>query len=148
MRARAALGAVGVAAMGLGASLLLTDSQVRAPLDVPLWMAGAIVLHDAVLAPVVLAIGAALAHRLPPRVRRPVRAGLIVAACLTAVALPVLLRPGATSNPSVLPLDYPRNTLIALGAVAVVTALAAGWAALRRFRSVRKTLMLNTTSRH
>ena len=66
------------------------------------------------------------------------RPGRLVGACLTAVALPFLLRPSATANPSVLPLDYPRNTLIVLGTVAVLTAVAAGWAALRRFRPPRK----------
>ncbi|MCM2425350.1 hypothetical protein [Streptomyces sp. RKAG337] len=138
MKARIALGAVGVAAMVLGAVQLFTNREVKAPVEVLFWLAGAIVLHDAVLTPVVLAVGAVLARWLPPHIRRPVRAGLITAACLTAVALPFLLRPAATSNPSVLPLDYPRNTLIVLGAVAVLTALAAGWAALRRFRSLPK----------
>jgi hypothetical protein len=37
--------------------------------------------------------------------------------------LPVLLRPGRTANSSVLPLDYPRNWLIALVVVATVTGL-------------------------
>lgn len=138
MTARVALGAVGVAAMAFGAVQLFTERQVKAPVDVPLWLAGAIVLHDAVLTPVVLAVGAVLARWLPPHLRRPVRGGLLTAACLTAVALPFLLRPGATANPSVLPLDYPRNLAIALGAVAALTALAAGWAALRRFRTDRK----------
>ncbi|MEU3462212.1 hypothetical protein ABZ721_20040 [Streptomyces sp. NPDC006733] len=138
MRARIVLGAMGVAAMAFGAVLLFTDRQVRAPVDVLVWLAGAIVLHDAVLTPVVLAVGAALARWLPPHVRRPVRGGLITAACLTAVALPFLLRPSATANPSVLPLDYPRNTLVVLGAVAALTALAACGAALRRFRAHRK----------
>ncbi|MCZ4119204.1 hypothetical protein [Streptomyces sp. H39-S7] len=135
MKARIALGAVGVAAMTFGAVQLFTDRQVREPVDVLLWLAGAIVLHDAALTPVVLAVGAVLSRWLPPHVRRPVRGGLITAACLTAVALPFLLRPTAKSNPSVLPLDYPRNTLIVLGTVAVLTALTAGWAALRRFRA-------------
>ncbi|MDF9816496.1 hypothetical protein [Streptomyces sp. SPB162] len=138
MKARIALGMVGVAAMTLGAVQLFTVGEVKAPVDVPLWLAGGIVLHDAVLTPVVLAVGAALSRWLPPHVRRPVRGGLITAACLTAVALPFLLRPAATSNPSVLPLDYPRNLAVALGAVVVLTALAAGGAALRRLRSHRR----------
>lgn len=137
MRARVALGAVGLAAMAVGAVQLFTDRQVKAPVEVLLWLAGAIVLHDAVLVPVVLALGAVLARWLPPHLRRPVRGGLITAACLTAVALPFLLRPSAKANPSVLPLDYPRDLAVALGAVVVLTALAAGWTALRRFRSDR-----------
>ncbi|MFE9480513.1 hypothetical protein ACFYNM_18145 [Streptomyces spororaveus] len=33
-----------------------------------------------------------------------------------------LLRPGGVANASVLPLDYPRNWLLAMAAVAVLTA--------------------------
>jgi hypothetical protein len=121
---RMVAGGAGVAAMVLGAWLLLTDRQVKAPLAVLGWLVGAVVLHDGVLVPVVLGIGALL----PVRMRRPLRAALIVAACLTAVALPVLLRPGRPTNATVLPLNYPLGLLIALGAVATGTA---GWWALR-----------------
>lgn len=117
MRAlRLAVGAVGVAGMALGA-VLLTDPHVGKPLDVLWWMAGAVLIHDGLLVPVVLGLGALL----PPRLRRTSRAGLITAACLTAVALPVLLRPGRPANASVLPLDYGRNLLIALAAVAAIS---------------------------
>ncbi|MYS44181.1 hypothetical protein GTY23_23710, partial [Streptomyces sp. SID5998] len=51
----------------------------------------------------------------------PVRGALLVAGALTAVALPPLLRPGVPANSSVLPLDYLRNWLLALAAVAAVT---------------------------
>lgn len=121
---RVTVGAMGVALMGVGALLLVEAGDVR---DVLVWLAGAVVLHDAVVAPVVLLTGLLLVRG---GARGPVRGGLLVAGALTAVALPVLLRPGRTANPSVLPLDYPRNWLIALGAVAAVTAL---WAVGRRF---------------
>lgn len=55
--------------------------------------------------------------------RGTVRGGLVVAGCLTMIALPPLLRPGAPTNPSALPLDYLRNWLLLLAAVAVVTGL-------------------------
>ena len=113
---RWAVGAVGGAVMLLGA-VLLASRQVGRPLDVVWWTAGAIALHDGVVAPVVLGIGALI----PPGVRPRVRGALVVGACLTAVALPVLVRPGRPANPSVLPLDYGRNLAIALGAVVVVT---------------------------
>jgi hypothetical protein len=121
---RFAAGAAGVAAMALGA-VFLTAPQVGKPLDVLWWLGGAVLLHDGVLVPVTLAVGAFL----PPRLRRSARGALVTAACLTAVALPVLLRPGPRANASVLPLDYGRNLLIALGAV---TALTVAWHALRR----------------
>ncbi|WP_329406215.1 hypothetical protein OG802_01075 [Streptomyces sp. NBC_00704] len=126
---RVLLGAVGVALMGVGA-FQLTD--VRDPVGVLVWLGGAVLLHDAVIAPLLLLVGFVLVRR---RARGPVRGALLVAGALTAVALPVLLRPGRTANPSVLPLDYPRNWLIAMVAVATTAALwAAGRGLVRRRR--------------
>lgn len=121
-------GAAGLALMGVGASLLL---DVRDLTGVLLWLGGAVVLHDAVIAPVVLLVGLVLVRG---GARGPVRGALLVAGALTAVALPVLLRPGKPANSSVLPLDYPRNWLLALVAVATVTALLPAVRAARRFR--------------
>nr|WP_236070597.1 hypothetical protein [Streptomyces polyasparticus] len=121
---RTVLGALGVAGMGLGVWLLL---GVRDPVDVAVWLAGAIVLHDGLIAPLVLAAGLFVGGL---RARGVVRAVLIVAGALTMIALPPLLRPGAPANSSVLPLDYLRNWLwamAALGAVAVGAGVL-GWA--------------------
>jgi hypothetical protein len=126
---RVMAGAAGVALMGVGASLLM---DVRDVSDVLLWLGGAVVLHDAVIAPVVLLAGLLLVC---DGVRGPVRGALLVAGALTMVALPVLLRPGKTANSSVLPLDYPRNWLIAVVAVATATAL---WLAVRGFGRGRR----------
>jgi hypothetical protein len=114
---RIAVGTAGVAGMALG-TVLLASPQVGERLAVLWWLGGAVLLHDGVLVPVVLAVGAVL----PPRLRRSARGALITAACLTVVALPVLLRPGHPANPSLLPLDYRRNLLVALVAVAAVAA--------------------------
>ena len=122
-------GAAGVTLMGVGVSLLL---DVRDLTDVLVWLGGAVVLHDAVIAPLVLLAGLLLARG---GARGPVRGALVVAGALTVVALPVLLRPGPRANSSVLPLDYPRNWLIALVAVTTVTAL---WVAARGFARRRR----------
>ncbi|MFE4546584.1 hypothetical protein [Streptomyces sp. NPDC056785] len=106
------MGAAGVALLGEGASLLL---DVRDLTDVLVWLGGAVVLHDALIAPLVLLAGLVLVRG---GVRGPVRGALVVAGALTLVALPVLLRPGRPANSSVLPLDYPRNLLIAWATVA------------------------------
>lgn len=126
---RVMAGAAGVALMGVGAFLL---EDVRDLGDVLVWLGGAVVLHDVVIAPVVLLVGLLVVRG---GVRGPVRGALLVAGALTTVALPVLLRPGKTANSSVLPLDYPRNWLIALVAVATVTAL---WLAVRGFGRGRR----------
>jgi hypothetical protein len=121
-------GAVGLTLMGVGASLLLDVPDLTGVL---VWLGGAVVLHDALIAPLVLLIGWVLVRG---GVRGPVRGALLVAGALTAVALPVLLRPGKPANSSVLPLDYPRNWLLTLAAVATTTALLPVVRAIRRSR--------------
>ncbi|GHE12597.1 hypothetical protein [Streptomyces alanosinicus] len=114
---RVLAGVAGLALMGVGASSLLDVPDL---MDVLVWLGGALVLHDAFIAPLVLLAGLVLVRG---GVRGPVRGALLVAGALTAVALPVLLRPGPRANSSVLPLDYPRNWLLTLLTVATVTAL-------------------------
>jgi hypothetical protein len=128
MKTRLAAGALGLAGMGIGVRILLTDPYIRHPLDVVWWLAGAVLLHDGVLVPLTLAVGALL------RPRGALRAGLIAATCLTALAVPLLLAPRPRANPTVLPLDYPRDWLIALGGVAVLTAAGWAWTAASRRR--------------
>jgi hypothetical protein len=105
---------------------LLTGGQV---VDVALWLAGAIVLHDGLVAPLVLAAGLLLSS-VPAR--GTVRGALVVAGCLTAIALPPMLRPGTPANASALPLDYVRNWLILMGAVVVLTGILRGGVLLAR----------------
>jgi hypothetical protein len=131
MKTRLLLGALGLASMGIGTSILLTDPYIRRPVTVVWWLAGAVALHDGLLVPLVLGIGALL------RPRGALRAGLVTAACVTLVALPVLVAPPA-ANPTVRPLDYPRGLLVALAAVAVATAVAWGWTAARHRRTTRR----------
>jgi hypothetical protein len=126
---RVLAGLAALALMGWGASLLLDVPDLTGVL---VWLGGALVVHDALVAPLVLLAGIALVRG---ATRGLVRGALLVAGALTAVALPVLLRPGPRANPSVLPLDYPRNWLLTLVAVATVTALAY---AVREFRRHRQ----------
>ncbi|MFB7496655.1 hypothetical protein ACFC09_18540 [Streptomyces sp. NPDC056161] len=115
--ARILAGAAGLALLGWGVSLLLDVPDLTGVL---VWLGGALVLHDVLIAPLVLLAGLVLVRG---GVRGPVRGALLVAGALTAVALPVLLRPGPRANPSVLPLGYPRNWLLTLVGVVTVTAL-------------------------
>ncbi|MFJ6698090.1 hypothetical protein ACIQM4_18750 [Streptomyces sp. NPDC091272] len=114
---RVVAGALGVVLMGVGAVLVLGTGDV---VQVGLWVGGAILAHDVLIAPLVLGVGLLVAG-LRPRVYGTVRGALLVAGCLTLVALPVLLRPGTPANSSVLPLPYLRGWLTALLAVTVVT---------------------------
>ncbi|GAA4919398.1 hypothetical protein ACFPM3_00260 [Streptomyces coeruleoprunus] len=104
-------GAVGVGLMGYGVWLLVGTGSAR---DVVLWLAGSLLAHDAVVAPLVLGVGL-LVGAVPAR--GVVRGALVVAGAVTLVALPVLLAPRPRANPSVLPLPYERNWLVVVGVV-------------------------------
>ncbi|MGG2461501.1 hypothetical protein ACO0M4_17035 [Streptomyces sp. RGM 3693] len=140
-RIRYALGLLGATGMAVGV-LLVTGTGWAG--HVAAWLAGAVVLHDGVLAPLVLGAGLPLtgpAGRRGP-VRGAVRGALIAAGALTAVALPALFRPGAPANSSVLPLDYPRGWLVSVLAVVASTGALVGvrllvrwWRTVQRRRS-------------
>src|SRR5947209_12205698 len=72
------VGAVsGIALAGFGVHTLLAHAGDTRPATVARWVIGLALLHDVVLAPAVLVIGAAVRRWAPPRVR-PVLAGLLV----------------------------------------------------------------------
>ncbi|MFJ8310403.1 MULTISPECIES: hypothetical protein [unclassified Streptomyces] len=106
--------------------------------DVLVWLAGAVVLHDGVIAPLVLGAGLLTGGL---KNRGLLRGTLLTAGCLTLVALPVLLRPLPTANSTVLPLDYVRGLLVCLAVVAALALLlgaarrARGWWTTRRPRA-------------
>ncbi|MFD7974357.1 hypothetical protein [Streptomyces sp. NPDC059071] len=107
-------GVLGLGLIGLGAWLVAVEPD---PAGVLAWLVGALVLHDGILAPLVLAVGLLLVGR--PE-RGLLRGTLVVAGSVVLVTLPLLVRPGEPPNPSALPLPYARNLAIVLGAVAVV----------------------------
>ncbi|MFE3585606.1 hypothetical protein [Streptomyces vinaceus] len=119
MAYRYAVAGLGLVLMGLGGALLV---QQPSPWRIALWLAGAVVVHDGLIAPLVIAV-AALTAALGLRLRGVARAALIVAGSVTAIALPPLLRPGGAANPTVVPLDYLRNWLLTMAAIALAAAL-------------------------
>jgi hypothetical protein len=124
--ARGAVLAGGLALIGFGVSGLLREPYLAGhQVQVLLWGAGGIVLHDGVWVPFLLLVGAVLARVVPARVRGPVVVGLITAAGITAVGLPAAIRENQhNGNTTLLPLPYLRNWLLLLAAVAVLTAAA------------------------
>lgn len=131
MAFRYAAGGFGLAVMTFGGFLLVREPE---PWRIALWLAGGVLVHDGLIAPLVIAVGA-LCAAAGLRLRGVPRAALVVAGSLTVIALPPLLRPGGVANASVLPLDYPRNWLLAMAATGVLTAGYAGtraWARRRR----------------
>jgi len=118
---RAVLTTLGAALAGYGAWLLLSresSAQVREALT---WLAASVILHDAVLSPVVIALGW-FGGRLLPRWAAVGGAALVVLGPVTLIAIPVLGRFGADpTNPTLLGRDYWSGWLV----IAVVTVIAA-----------------------
>ena len=95
------------------------------------WLLAGVLLHDAVLAVVVLALGALASRLVPARARAPVAVGLVVLGSVTLLAVPVLGRFGADpANPTVLDRDYTAGWLVVAGLtvlVVVVATLVRSW---------------------
>ncbi|MGY4388399.1 hypothetical protein [Streptomyces virginiae] len=128
MNFRYVMGGSGLVCAAWGGWLFLQQPE---PWRIAAWLGGAVVVHDGFVAPVAMAI-AALVAVAGPRLHGVMRGALIVAGSLTVIALPPLLRPGGVANPTVLPLDYLRNWLLALAAVALFTLAYVGVRAVAR----------------
>ncbi|QXJ19783.1 hypothetical protein AGRA3207_000375 [Actinomadura graeca] len=123
MKGRAVMYAAGLVLIGVGLRGVVVDADVGVA-GWAVWFAGAVVAHDAVLVPVVLAAGVATG-RLPAAWRRPVRAALIAGGCVSLVSLPLVLGYGRRADvPSQLPLPYGRNLAVVLAVIAVAAVLA------------------------
>jgi len=125
-RIRIALIVVGVLVIGLGGIVLLNDVNPARYLGIALWFAGALVIHDGLIAPVVLGVHLLLrraGRRIPVAVILIVQGALVVAALMTALVAPEILKQGiGSANPTILPLDYAGNLLRFYAGLALVTA--------------------------
>jgi hypothetical protein len=122
MKARFTAYAVGTAFIGLGLWGLLTGTDTN-PAGWAVWFAGAAIVHDGIIAPCVLLVGA-LTTRLPSSYRRRVQGTLLIGGAVSLMALPVVLGKGRRAdNLSILPLAYGRNLVIVLAAIAVIAVL-------------------------
>ncbi|NUR60328.1 MAG: hypothetical protein HOV87_16955 [Catenulispora sp.] len=83
--------AAGAAILLYGAVGLLTEPQIQQPGNVAAWLAGGVLLHDAVLAPAVFALCWLAARHTAPRSRRILAGVLLVAGATLLVAAPILL---------------------------------------------------------
>jgi hypothetical protein len=127
----------GLAALAFGAQQLLSGGRATALTSSIPWLAGVLVVHDAVVAPVAVGVGLLLRRTLGAGAgwaAPVVAAGLAVGSVLTLVAAAALAAPGVPGNPTVLPRDYGRGLLLVLAGDVVVTACLVLVAGVRRRR--------------
>jgi hypothetical protein len=118
------LGLVGVAGGLYGAWLLFSRQSGDQLVSAGTWLVGGVVLHDVVLAPLVL-VAVAVAGRLAPRpVRAPAAVLLVVLGSVTLLAVPVLGAFGRRDdNPSLLDRDYWSGWFVLVSVLVVLVAV-------------------------
>ncbi|HEY3873556.1 MAG TPA: hypothetical protein VGM10_34685 [Actinocrinis sp.] len=135
---RIGVGAAGVAMAGFGVWGALTQPEVGKPWAIGKWLIGGVLLHDAVLAPVVFAACAVAWRFTTVRMRRALAVLLLAGGSAALIALPDILRRGRNSNPTVTALDYPRNLTAVLGALLLAVLLFTVSGAVREQRRQRR----------
>jgi hypothetical protein len=120
---RVGLGGLGVLAIGYGALRILTDAKDTHPLELAKWLIGSLLLHDAIIAPLVIGIGWLLARFVPDRARSFVQAGLVTGGLVSAIGVLLIWRQGKASARSLalLQQNYVGNLLVLLTIVAAAT---------------------------
>ena len=123
--------AVGLGIVAFGVRGLLSSNIVGSAQSWASFLIGGLILHDGLLAPVVIGVSVATVFLVGSRVRPVVQGTLYVVACAVAISIPVLTGQGRNpGNPSILPRDYWRDLAIVVGVIALCGAALA----LRRLR--------------
>src|SRR5215218_6788017 len=89
---RLLLAVVGIVIGTYAISQLLTQVPRQTLVLVALWLIGALIIHDGLLSPAVIGVGAALRRYVPYLGRRYLQFGLIMAAMVTVIAVPMIYR--------------------------------------------------------
>jgi hypothetical protein len=122
---RIVLGAVGIGLATYGISQLLTQISRQTLVLLALWLIGALIIHDVLLSPAVVGVGAALRRYVPDRGRRYLQFALIMAAIVTVIAVPMIYRAHTQPPAKALLLqDFGINLTVLLAAIGCGTLIA------------------------
>jgi hypothetical protein len=120
--------AVGWGLMAVGIVGMFSQRDRTTPFELVRYVVGFLLIHDLVVAPVVIGVGWLVTRFVPALFRGPLRAALALSALVIAFSWPLLRRYGEhATNDSALPLDYGHTVpvvlavvwLVALGVLAV-----------------------------
>ena len=115
---------IGWALIAYGVRGVFVDASATQPVQLFAWVFGAAVVHDAVIAPLALAVSWLLSRTLTRPTANALKVGLATSAVLTTFSWALVRGYGRRRTlPSALPLDYGRNLLVALAVIWVAVAL-------------------------
>jgi len=119
--ARAVLGIAGAALIGYGVVRILQQSRLTHPVSLVEWSIGALLVHDALLAPLVIGVATLVSRLTPVRARPFVQGGLVVAGLVTGYALILVWRQGQSASPglALLQQNYRAHLAILLVLIAI-----------------------------
>ncbi len=116
--------AAGWAVIAWGLRGIFQKSLDTRPGNLARFVVGGALLHDLLVAPLVILLGVLLARAVPGRARAIVQAALAVTGIVALFSYPLVRAYGlAANNPTSLPRNYTAGLLVVLG---VVWAIAAG----------------------
>ena len=140
--ARIVLVVVGVLVIAFGAYVMVTTVRPNRIWGLATWLLGAVILHDAILSPFVVAVGLLLrrtGRTLQVWALVVVQAVVVLGSVLALVVLPeIAAKAHGTKNDTVLPFDYGLRLLVVEGILALLV-VAVLVVALRRRRTATST---------
>ena len=120
--ARIILSISGILMVLFGAVRIVTVVSFVDLLILALWLIGAVVIHDGMIAPLTVGIGWLLARTAPPRARRYIQVFLVVAGLVIVIAVPLILRRNSQPvSKAILLQNYAGNLTILLGIIAAAS---------------------------
>ncbi len=115
----------GWAVIGFGLRGIFEHSLDTRPANLARFVVGGALLHDLVVAPLVILVGVVVARAVPVRGRAVIQAALAISGIVALFSYPLVRAYGlAANNPTSLPHNYARNLLVVLGVVWAVAAAA------------------------
>jgi hypothetical protein len=120
---RIILAVAGIALLGFGVFRLLSEIPTHNLVILTVWLAAALVIQDAILAPSVVGVGWLLRRYVPDCGRRYLQVALIMSALITVIAAPMIFLRGTQPAVKALLLRYYGFNLILIIAIVGVISL-------------------------
>ncbi len=129
-RWRVGLVLLGLALLGLGGVVLLHEVNPKRYVGILAWLVGALIVHDGIIAPVVLVVTLVMRRKLarvPAVVVAIIQGALVVGGIVTIIVVPEIMKKAiGTLSSSILPQNYALHLVLFSAVLIVLTVAAVG----------------------